>query len=737
MTVPTAKLGDDPASLAAAWLAVEPDPEFRHQLGQLMSGPPAELHSLFSERLGFGTAGLRGELGLGPLRMNRVLVRVVAAALGSVLEGDDRHVVIGFDARHGSRDFASDTARALAAAGVRVTLFDDVVPTPLLAFAVRHLDASAGVMVTASHNPRHDNGYKVYWRGGAQLASPTDQLVSEAIDAQPLLAEADLAPLGDPLINSADESLRSAYVDAVAGLVDRSEVAQRSSPHRATVAYSPLHGVGGATLLQAFERAGFDPPHVVSSQATPDPDFPTAPFPNPEETGVLDDLLQLATGIEADVALVNDPDADRLAVAVPHRSSWRLLTGDELGALLAEHLLASSSSRGAGRLVVNTVVSSRLLRRIADSHGVSYVETLTGFKWIMQAVRQHPELDPVLGYEEALGYSVGSIVSDKDGISAALVVVDLVEQLLEQGRTLLDFLGDIQRRHGVHATGQRALRFESTRFESTGQQESVMVQAMRSLRANPPQSLGGQDVATCVDLADGSEALPATDAVILELDGTRVVVRPSGTEPKMKIYGEVIMAPSQEVEANAVEARVRLTTLLDDAVERVANPDHVAEAAAPLETPTPLLGTDGAPDPQLAVDLRLLVRCLGLALPEGNQTAGALRALCAVARRPDPTDPTVGPVAAVVVHPNLVVLAKELTAGSPIDVAVKGETAEHRTSLAIEFDDVSSVDQALGHLAAVRSEHGEDRLTATGFRVAGPGLLGSILAHLWAAQLAG
>ena len=662
MTVPLVRLGDDPSTLAAAWLAVDPDPELRVELDGLLTSAPEDVERLFSGRLAFGTAGLRGALGLGPRRMNRVLVRVVAAALASVLDSaSPRHVVVGFDARHGSRDFADDTARVLASRGVKVTLFEDVVPTPVLAFSVRHLDASAGAMVTASHNPRHDNGYKVYWQDGAQLGSPIDQQVSDAIDAQPLLAEDDLVSLDSPLIQPAGESARRAYLDAVGALVDRDEVASRTAGNRASVVYSPLHGVGGSTLLDAFEAGGFVRPRVVSSQADPDPDFPTAPFPNPEETGVLDDLLALAEESGADVALVNDPDADRLAVAVPGHSGWRLLTGDELGSVLAEHLLEQSVDLGPARLVANTVVSSRLLARMAQHHRVTYAETLTGFKWIMQAGTEHPGLAPILGYEEALGYSVGSVVRDKDGIGAALVVVDLAERLKAEGRTLLDLLDDLHRQHGVHVTGQRSIR-----FESTGDEDSVMGDAMRSLRTKPPQSLGGQEVTNIVDLVDGWQHLPATDAVILETDNGRAVVRPSGTEPKMKVYGEVMLPPDSEVARRRLEARVRLMDLLDEAVRWAAG--------APLSSSVEQADLrEVGNDPQSVTDLRSMVQALTLALPESDTSAGAVRALCALARRPDPADPTVGPVAAVSVPPELADLAAQLLAGSSIGIETTTE----------------------------------------------------------------
>ena len=361
---------------AERWLGADPDPGTRSELQALLTGDPAELRRRFTQRLAFGTAGIRGPMGAGPARMNRVLVRIVAAALAERLLQDasgEATVAVGYDARHRSTDFASDTARVLAGRGIAVTMLPMPTPTPVLAFAVKHLAASAGVMVTASHNPRSDNGYKVYWRGGSQLAAPIDEEISQIIDRTAPLAGSDMAPDDDIRIATAGDDLVEAYLDAVVGLL------APDGPRAVRMAYTPLHGVGAATFLRAVSRAGFDPPAVVADQAEPDPEFPTAPFPNPEETGVLDRLLGLAADTGADVALAHDPDADRLAVAVPEGRRWRLLTGDETGCLLAEHLLRRADPRrgpdpGAKRrrLVINTVVSSRLLPRIAADHGADW-----------------------------------------------------------------------------------------------------------------------------------------------------------------------------------------------------------------------------------------------------------------------------------------------------------------------------------------------------------------------------
>ncbi|MCY4421725.1 MAG: phospho-sugar mutase [Acidimicrobiaceae bacterium] len=561
---------------AAEWLAADPDPETGAELQALLAGDPVDLERRFEGRLAFGTAGMRGPMGAGPLRMNRVLVRMVAAALAErVLQERDEQprVVVGYDARHRSDLFAADTARVLAARQVPVTMLPGPVPTPVLAFAVKHLDASAGVMVTASHNPRADNGCKVYRRGGRQLAAPVDAEISRIIDRTVPPAESDLASGDDPQITDAGDDVVEAYLEAVSGLL------APGGPRSVRIAYTPLHGVGASTFLRALSLAGFDPPSVVAGQAEPDPDFPTAPFPNPEETGVLDPLMQLAAETGADVALAHDPDADRLAVAVPCGGRWRPLTGDETGCLLAEHLLRRDGAEqdGRHRLVINTVVSSRLLRSIAADHGADWTETLTGFKWIMAARSQRAAShDLVLGYEEALGYAVGDVVSDKDGIGAALVMAELVADLKTEGRTLSDLLDDLHRRHGVHASGQRSIR-----FESASRDEQPMERAMAALREAPPAELAGAEVTAVHDLAAGSGDLPPADVVVLELSGieSRVIVRPSGTELKMKVYGEAVVAPpagggGEWLRTARVEARTTMAAVLDAAARHVADPER-------------------------------------------------------------------------------------------------------------------------------------------------------------------
>ncbi|MCG5220764.1 phospho-sugar mutase [Streptosporangium sp. KLBMP 9127] len=526
---------------AEEWLAQDPDPETRDELRKLLAaGDLGELADRFGAKLEFGTAGLRGELGAGPNRMNRVTVLRAAAGLAAVL-GPGGHVVIGYDARHNSDVFARDTADVLTGAGLRASLLPRPLPTPVLAFAVRRLGADAGVTVTASHNPPRDNGYKVYWNDGSQIVPPIDADISAAIDAAPKVTE---LPLGDTWA-TLGEDIVDAYLEAVTGL-------PIGDARELRVAYTPLHGVGAATLTTAFERAGFAAPYMVAAQRDPDPDFPTVPFPNPEEPGAMDLALELAGRIDADLVLANDPDADRCAVGVPVPGGFRMLTGDELGGLLAEHILTATT--GPGRLVATTIVSSALLAKIAAAHGAGYAETLTGFKWIMKA---GPGL--IYGYEEALGYSVGGSdglpVHDKDGIGAALTVAGLAAAAKRDGRTLQDLLDDQARRYGLHATSQLSVRVDDL---------SLITAAMARLRATPPATLGGHRVESADDLATGSPGLPPTDGLRYHLaDDARVVIRPSGTEPKLKCYLEVVV-PVTDPQAARAQAAQALTAISDD-----------------------------------------------------------------------------------------------------------------------------------------------------------------------------
>ena len=462
------------AQQARAWIAADPDPCTRAELAALLqAGDGTALHARFESPLAFGTAGLRGALGAGPARMNRLVVRATTAGvaqwlLGRGAEAARRGIVVGRDARHGSDEFGRDVADVAACAGVRVRVFSRALPTPLTAFAVKHLAAGAGVMVTASHNPAADNGYKVYAADGAQVIPPDDAVIADAASAamqkaiaSPLSSSAVPAPgtgeAGEPID---EEELLEAYRRAAFGLLDP------AGPRRLRIVYTPLHGVGGEVLPRLLEQAGFGPVSVVAAQGAPDPNFPTVVFPNPEEPGALDLALADAVRLDADLVLANDPDADRLAIAVPDRTrgTWRMLTGDELGVLLADHVLSATS--GDDRLVATTIVSSTMLSAMARRAGIAYVETLTGFKWIARAALSHPGSRFVFGYEEALGYQVGDAVSDKDGLSAALVAAEIAAGANTHGVSVIDRLDGLACRFGVHATSQWSLRLAGPTAQS-------------------------------------------------------------------------------------------------------------------------------------------------------------------------------------------------------------------------------------------------------------------------------
>ena len=538
-------VNDDVRAAAEAWLSEDPDPDTRAELRELLdSGDEAELADRFAGTLEFGTAGLRGAVGAGSNRMNRVVVIRAAAGLCAYLKANgltDGPVLIGYDARHKSDVFAQDTAAVVRGAGLDAVLLDRPTPTPVVAFGIGHLKAVAGVVVTASHNPPQDNGYKVYLGDGSQIVPPADSEIAAAIDAVgPLVS----VPRGNDWQTTGDDLL-DAYLDRIATLVPA------DAPRELTVAYTPLHGVGRVLVEKAVERAGFAVPAVVASQADPDPDFPTVSFPNPEEPGAIDAALELARAQGADLAVANDPDADRCAVAVPDPSAeggWRMLRGDELGALLGEFLL---SSRPDG-VAACSIVSSSLLGKIAAAYGVRYAETLTGFKWIGRV----PGL--VFGYEEALGYCVDpAAVKDKDGVSTLVRVLQLGAGAKAEGRTLLDLLDDLAIKYGLHATDQLAARVEDL---------SLIAAAMDRLRATPPTSLGGHAVERVDDLSEGSEALPPTDGLRYTLsEGARVVVRPSGTEPKLKCYLEVVIPVSDaDVAAARAQAAEELAAIKKD-----------------------------------------------------------------------------------------------------------------------------------------------------------------------------
>src|SRR5262245_11024206 len=626
-----------PADLQARgeeWIREDPDPGDRAELRALLAacdheGEPgraalAELTDRFADRLQFGTAGLRGQVGAGPNRMNRAVVRAATAglagwlheygpgAVGSQAGGAaGMAVVIGCDARHRSAVFADEAAAVLTGAGIGVHLLPRPGPTPLLAFAVRHLSASAGIMITASHHPAADNGYKLYLGDGAQIVPPVDAQIEAAIARLGPLSQIPPGPLDGPLVTRHGDEVAQAYLDAIIAAFPRPVTAQPGASAPAIVpaprvVYTPLHGVAAGLALRAIERAGFRPPLVVAAQAEPDPGFPTLAFPNPEELGTLDLALAQAARDGADLVLANDPDGDRLAVAVPDPATpgaWRVLSGDQVGALIGSYLLERTADgpRPERRLVVTTVVSSTLLAKIAAAAGASYAQTLTGFKWIVRAGEKAPGSRFLFGYEEALGYAVGDVVRDKDGISAALAVLSLATTARAAGRSLLDRWDALEAAHGVHLTTQLTLHAPAP------------AGIMHRLRTAPPAALAGLPVTSSEDLATGSgrpgpsggpgepgasgglegsggpdglggpsggglagePGLPPADVLIYRLPGARVVIRPSGTEPKLKAYLEVIEpTTTRTLTAARVAAARRLGPL------RSAVADLVATASA-------------------------------------------------------------------------------------------------------------------------------------------------------------
>jgi len=518
----------DLLATARAWVQDDPDPDTRAELTAVIeaaeeSGNTDDLADRFSGPLEFGTAGLRGLMGAGAHRMNRAVVIRAAAGLTAYLQeqvGPKPTVVIGYDARHHSHAFARDTAAVVTAAGGRALLLPEPLPTPVLAFAIGHLRTDAGVMVTASHNPPQDNGYKVYLGDGSQIVPPADAQIAAHIEAVAAVADVPRAEQGWHTLGG---DLLEAYLDTVAAVV------APDSPREVSLVHTALHGVGAEVVRRAFERAGYPPPAPVLAQEAPDPDFPTVGFPNPEEPGAIDAALALADAVHPDAVIANDPDADRCAVAIEGPHGWQMLRGDEVGALLGHHLLQRGLSATSSRTVLaRSIVSSRLLGAMAQAAGLPGVETLTGFKWIGRV----PGL--AYGYEEALGYCVDPArVPDKDGVSAALLVAELVAVTRAQGRTLWDLLDELALRHGVHATDALSVRVEDL---------SLISGVMRRLREHPAAEIAGVAVVQFDDLATGSSTLPPTEGLrYLLTDDTRVIVRPSGTEPKLKVYLEAVV----------------------------------------------------------------------------------------------------------------------------------------------------------------------------------------------------
>lgn len=506
------------------WIAEDPDPDTRSQLKVLLaSGDEAELKSCFSGFLEFGTAGLRGPIGPGPSRMNRAVVTKTAAGIANYMKKRGMtSVVIGRDARHGSEDFTKDTAEIMMGAGFKVYVLPRPLPTPVLAYTTRALKCDVGIMVTASHNPPQDNGYKVYLGGtvdgvfydGSQIISPADAQISAEIAA--------VAPLPTlPRANGwkvLEEDYVSDYINATAKLATK--------VGNLKVVYTAMHGVGTETLTKVFTTAGFPAPILVTEQADPDPDFSTVAFPNPEEPGAIDLALKTARAVAADLVIANDPDADRCAVAIEDGSDgWRMLRGDEVGALLGEYIARNKPAKDS--IMANSIVSSSILSKIAKHYGVNFQETLTGFKWLSKL----PNL--CFAYEEALGYAVDTkSVNDKDGISAALVILQLATDLAAEGKKITDLLDEIWQRHGFHATRQISVRTSSV------QQIDGILGAFRN---QTPQEISGYKLLQFDDLETPKDNLPPTNGVRMFLEGgTRIIIRPSGTEPKIKCYIEVV-----------------------------------------------------------------------------------------------------------------------------------------------------------------------------------------------------
>ena len=520
---------------ARDWINGDPDPVTRAQLELAVAqGDTEALSRAMGERLFFGTAGIRGEVGPGSSRMNRATVIKTTAGLTRHLLNSDAAawgVVVGFDARPSSKIFAEDVAGVLVAAGIRVIFFPEVIPTPLVAFAARHLRTGAAVVITASHNPPGDNGYKVYGDNGAQITPPDDVLIADGIAESGAANE--IPRIGfafdgtSDLVQSVDPDIFDVYFDAV----HRSRPSPQSSD--LTLVYTPIHGVGGATLDKMFARAGHNGLHPVPEQVKPDGTFPTVAFPNPEESGTLDLALSLAEKIDADAVLANDPDADRFAAAVPLKSGWRVLSGNEMGALLGDYVLRYWDHE-ATPIVVGSIVSSPMLEKIADLRGARHEVTLTGFKWIINAgltLEANGGGQFAFGYEEALGYAIGRTVRDKDGLSAALVFADLLAEEHAARRTVLDRLVDLWNETGLWASAQHSIVTTRPKMEA----------AIIRLASDPPNSIGGRSVTGLTDYRRGSEFRPdwLGSQTLIELtlkDGGRLLVRPSGTEPKMKIY---------------------------------------------------------------------------------------------------------------------------------------------------------------------------------------------------------
>ena len=545
-------LDDSLLATARAWRAEDPDPVTAEELSVLITraqnGDPeavVELVDAFDGTLQFGTAGLRGRLGPGSNRMNRIVVARAAAGLAAYLVAHGgSSVVVGYDARRNSDVFARDTARIMAGAGITAMVLPEALPTPVLAFAIRELGCSAGVMVTASHNPPDDNGYKVYLGDGSQIVPPADSEISACIAAVGSL---------DTIRQSDDyQTLDGAVLDAY---VARAVSLLGTGSRDVSAVYTAMHGVGGEVFMRAVRDAGFGTPTAVAAQFAPDGRFPTVSFPNPEEPGAMDLSLADARSQDADVIIANDPDADRCAVGIRTGDDYRMLTGDEVGALLAWWIAERGRRDGtpARGVYAQSIVSGTLLERIAADAGLGYATTLTGFKWISKV----PDLR--FGYEEALGYCCDPVaVKDKDGITASLLMLELVAALKAQGQGPQDVLDELARKFGLHATSQLSVRVSDI---------ALIADAMARLRADPPTSLGGREVIRMDDLERGVDGLPPTDGLRFSLADARVIVRPSGTEPKLKCYLQVVVPVKDEVAEARSKAESELSALRSSVAE--------------------------------------------------------------------------------------------------------------------------------------------------------------------------
>ena len=540
------------AETARAWLAEDPDPQTAGELSALIADAEAgsadalaELADAFDGTLQFGTAGLRGRLGPGSNRMNRVVVARAAAGLAAYLRSTGgTSVVVGYDARRNSDVFARDTARIMAGAGITAMVLPRPLPTPVLAFAIRELGCDAGVMVTASHNPPDDNGYKVYLGDGSQIVPPADAEIAAGIAA---VGAMDSIPTADEY-RTLDGAVLDSYVARAVSLLG-------DGPREVSAVYTAMHGVGGEVFMRAVGEAGFAAPTKVAAQFDPDGRFPTVSFPNPEEPGAMDLSLADARAQRADVIIANDPDADRCAAGIRMGDDYRMLTGDEVGALLGWWIAERGRRDGAPTqgVYAQSIVSGTLLERIADEAGLGYATTLTGFKWISKV----PDLR--FGYEEALGYCCDpEAVKDKDGITASLLMLEMVAALKAEGRGPQDVLDDLARRFGLYATSQLSVRVSDL---------AQITDAMARLRAAPPSSLGGRKVLAFEDLEKGAGGLPPTDGLRFGLHNARVIVRPSGTEPKLKCYLQVVVPVDGEIADARAAAQAELEALRADVAE--------------------------------------------------------------------------------------------------------------------------------------------------------------------------